>query len=309
MTPVGGPGPAAPAPTRRRLPPWLKVPLGGGERFAHLKTLVRDLGLHTVCESARCPNLGECWSAGTGTFMILGNLCTRGCRYCAVPKGKPEPLDPDEPRHVAEAVKAMGLRHVVVTSVDRDDVPDGGASVFAAVVREVRRLCPGTAVELLVPDFRFCRVDAIATVMDAGPDFLNHNIETVPRLFPSARKGGDYAVSLRLLAEVKRRWPAVPTKSGMMLGLGERDDEIDAVLRDLRASGVDILTLGQYLQPGIGYLPVERFYEPAEFDAWRERAMALGFAHCESGPLVRSSYHAERQARDATAGRLPPAAV
>jgi lipoic acid synthetase len=285
---------------RRRLPPWLKVPLGGGEKFAHLKGLVRDLGLHTVCESARCPNLGECWSAGTGTFMILGNTCTRGCQYCAVPKGRPGPLDLDEPRRVAEAVKAMGLRHVVVTSVDRDDVPDGGASIFAGVIAEVRRLSPGTRVELLIPDFRFCKVDALATVMDAGPDFLNHNIETVPRLFPAARKGGDYGVSLRLLAECKRRWPHIPTKSGMMLGLGEREDEIDRVLRDLRESRVEILTLGQYLQPAAQYLPVERFYAPEEFDAWRARAMELGFAHCEAGPLVRSSYHAERQALEAT---------
>jgi lipoic acid synthetase len=197
-------------------------------------------------------------------------------------------------------VKAMGLRHVVVTSVDRDDVPDGGASIFAGVIAEVRRLSPGTRVELLIPDFRFCKVDALATVMDAGPDFLNHNIETVPRLFPAARKGGDYGVSLRLLAECKRRWPRIPTKSGMMLGLGEREDEIDRVLRDLRESRVEILTLGQYLQPAAQYLPVERFYTPEEFDAWRARAMELGFAHCEAGPLVRSSYHAERQALEAS---------
>ena len=284
---------------RKRLPPWLKVPLGGGEKFAHLKGLVRDLGLHTVCESARCPNLGECWSAGTGTFMILGNTCTRGCQYCAVPKGRPEPLDLDEPRRVAEAVKAMGLRHVVVTSVDRDDVPDGGASIFAELVRLMRVECPATRVELLIPDFRFCKVDALATVMDAAPDFLNHNIETVPRLFPKARKGGDYGASIRLLADCARRWPSIPTKSGMMLGLGEREDEVDGVLRDLRCAGVSILTLGKYLQPGVGYLPVEKFYEPAEFDAWRVRAEALGFDHCEAGPLVRSSYHAERQAIDA----------
>jgi lipoic acid synthetase len=198
---------------------------------------------------------------------------------------------------VAEAVKAMGLRHVVVTSVDRDDVADGGASVFAGVVREVRRQCPGTAVELLIPDFRFCKVDSIGIVMETSPDILNHNIETVPRLFAKARRGGNYDVSIALLAEVKRRWPSIPTKSGLMLGLGEEDAEVEAVLRDLRGAGVDILTLGQYLQPGIGYLPVERFYEPAEFDAWRDRAMAMGFGHCESGPLVRSSYHAEKQVK------------
>lgn len=281
---------------RKRLPPWLKVPLGGGERFAHLRGLVRGLDLHTVCESARCPNIGECWSAGTGTFMILGNICTRGCRYCAVPKGRPEPLDPDEPRRVAEAVKAMNLRHIVVTSVDRDDVPDGGASVFADLVRRVHAECPGTRVELLIPDFRFCKVDAVGTVMDAGPDFLNHNIETVPRLFPSARRGGNYEASIRLLADVRARWPRVPTKSGLMLGLGETDGEIEGVLRDLRGAGVRILTLGQYLQPAAEYLPVEKFYTPEEFAAWRDRALALGFDHCESGPLVRSSYHAERQA-------------
>ena len=287
---------------RRRLPPWLKVPLGGGEKFTHLRGLVQDLGLHTVCESARCPNLGECWSAGTGTFMILGNTCTRGCRYCAVPKGRPEPLDLDEPRRVAEAVKAMGLRHVVVTSVDRDDVADGGASIFAEVVRRVHADCPGTRVELLVPDFRFCRVDALATVMDAGPDFLNHNIETVPRLFAGARRGGSYAVSIRLLDDCRTRWPRIPTKSGMMLGLGEEEPEIASVLRDLRGAGVRIVTLGQYLQPGLAYLPVERFYAPEEFAAWAARAREMGFDHCEAGPLVRSSYHAERQSAGVAPG-------
>ncbi len=288
---------------RRRLPRWLKVPLGGGEKYAHLRGLVKGLGLHTVCESARCPNIGECWSAGTGTFMILGNICTRGCRYCAVPKGRPEPLDLDEPRRVAEAVRAMGLRHIVVTSVDRDDVPDGGASIFAELVRRVHAECPGTRVELLIPDFRFCRVDALRIVMDSGPDFLNHNIETVPRLFPRARKGGSYEASLRLLDDARTRWPAIPTKSGMMLGLGEEEAEVDGVLRDLRRVGVRILTLGQYLQPGLQYLPVERYYAPEEFEEWRRRAMALGFGHCESGPLVRSSYHAERQAAAATSPR------
>lgn len=290
---------------RKRLPPWLKVPLGGGEKYAHLRGLVKDLGLHTVCESARCPNLGECWSAGTGTFMILGNICTRGCQYCAVPKGRPVALDLDEPRRVAEAVKGMGLRHAVITSVDRDDVPDGGASIFAEVVRRIHADCPGTRVELLIPDFRFCKVDALAVVMEAGPDFLNHNIETVPRLFPKARKGGSYDVSIRLLADCARRWPAIPTKSGMMLGLGETEPEVEGVLRDLRGAGVRILTLGQYLQPGLEYLPVERFYAPEEFAEWGRRARALGFGHVESGPLVRSSYHAERQALGEQA--IPPA--
>ncbi len=290
---------------RKRLPPWLKVPLGGGEKFAHLRGLVKGLGLNTVCESARCPNLGECWSAGTGTFMILGNICTRGCRYCAVPKGRPEPLDLDEPRRVAEAVKAMGLRHIVVTSVDRDDVPDGGASVFADLVRRVHADCPGTRVELLIPDFRFCKVDALAVVMESGPDFLNHNIETVPRLFPSARKGGSYEASIRLLSDCVRRWPEVPTKSGLMLGLGETEPELLGVLGDLRAAGVRILTIGQYLQPGAGYLPVERFYTPEEFAAWGTRARGMGFDHCESGPLVRSSYHAERQAVEAARAAGP----
>ncbi|MCK6479737.1 MAG: lipoyl synthase [Planctomycetaceae bacterium] len=289
---------------RRRLPPWLKVPLGGGEQFAHLKGLVRDLKLHTVCESARCPNLGECWSAGTGTFMILGNICTRGCTYCAVPKGRPEPLDLDEPRRVTEAVKAMRLRHIVVTSVDRDDVPDGGASVFAELVRLVHAECPGTRVELLIPDFRFCKVDALKIVMDAGPDFLNHNIETVPRLFPTARKGGNYEVSLRLLQDVRTRWPQVPSKSGMMLGLGEEDHEVEAVLADLRRVGVRILTLGQYLRPDAKSLPVAKFYAPEEFSAWGARARAMGFDHVESAPLVRSSYHAERQVTDTVPGSL-----
>jgi lipoic acid synthetase len=216
-----------------------------------------------------------------------------------VPKGRPEPLDLDEPRRVAEAVKAMGLRHVVITSVDRDDVPDGGAAIFAELVRRVHAECPGTRVELLIPDFRFCRGDSLGVVMDAGPDFLNHNIETVPRLFPRARKGGNYGVSIRLLADAARRWPAIPTKSGMMLGLGEEEAEVDGVLRDLRGAGVRILTLGQYLQPDARSLPVERFYTPEEFAAWGARASALGFDHVESGPLVRSSYHAERQAIEA----------
>jgi lipoic acid synthetase len=287
------------APRRRRLPPWLKVPLGGGQEYARLAGVVEGLDLHTVCQSARCPNRGECWSAGTATFMILGNLCTRGCRYCAVPKSKtPLPLDLDEPGRVADAVVTMNLRHVVITSVDRDDVQDGGASVWAATIRAVREKAPLCAVEVLIPDFRNTPEEALATVLAERPDIVNHNIETVPRLFPKARMGGDYAFSLGVLARAKALAPDIPTKSGMMLGLGEEEHEIRQVLIDLREAGVQLVTLGQYLAPeqNAFYLPVERFVHPDEFAAWKAFGRELGFRHVESGPLVRSSYHAEKQA-------------
>lgn len=289
----------AKSPARRRLPAWLKVPLGGGREYTRLAGVVEGLDLHTVCQSARCPNRGECWSAGTATFMILGNLCTRGCRYCSVPKSKtPLPLDLDEPARVADAVLRMNLRHVVITSVDRDDVADGGASVWAATIRAVREKAPRCAVEVLIPDFRNTPPEALAIVLAERPDILNHNIETVPRLFPKARMGGDYDFSLSVLARAKELAPDIPTKSGMMLGLGEEEHEIRQVLIDLRAAGVDLVTLGQYLAPeqNAFYLPVERFVHPDEFKAWKDFGRELGFRHVESGPLVRSSYHAEKQA-------------
>jgi len=301
-TPAGAPSdtPSRPATRERtRLPSWFRRPLGGGPEYAKLSTLVEGLGLHTVCRSARCPNLGECWSAGTATFMILGDVCTRGCRYCAVPKGRPQPLDLDEPRRVGEAVLSMNLRHAVITSVDRDDVPDGGAAVWAATIREIRRAAPGCAVEVLIPDFRRSDEGALGIVLAERPDIVNHNIETVPRLFPLARKGGDYAFSLEVLRRSKRMCPDRPTKSGIMLGLGERDDEVRAVLTDLREAGVEIVSMGQYLAPERNsfYLPVQRFVTPEEFTEfarWGRRE--LGFRHVEAGPLVRSSYHAESQA-------------
>jgi lipoic acid synthetase len=283
---------------RRRLPPWFKRPLGGGPEFAKLSSLVTDLDLHTVCQSARCPNQGECWTIGTATFMILGDICTRGCRYCAVPKGKPLPIDFDEPARVGRAVIAMKLRHAVITSVDRDDVADGGASIWAATIREIRKASPGCAVEVLVPDFRRSAPGALETVMAEKPDILNHNIETVPRLFPLARKGGDYEFSIDFLRRAKAISPTTPTKTGIMLGLGERDDEVRRVLADLREAGVEIVSMGQYLAPekNAFYLPVARFVHPDEFAAWARYGKDLGFRHLEAGPLVRSSYHAEQQA-------------
>lgn len=288
----------APDGERRRLPPWFRRPLGGGPEYAKLSSLVGGLGLHTVCQSARCPNQGECWTLGTATFMLLGDVCTRGCRYCAVPKGRPQPLDLDEPRRVAGAVLAMNLRHAVLTSVDRDDVPDGGAAVWAATIREIRRAAPGCAVEVLIPDFRRSVPEALGVVLAERPDIVNHNIETVPRLFPLARKGGDYRFSIEFLRRAKAMLPDRPTKSGMMLGLGERDDEVRAVLADLRGAGVEIVSMGQYLAPerNAFYLPVHRFVTPDEFAAWAAYGRDLGFRHVEAGPLVRSSYHAESQA-------------
>lgn len=299
MTDVETPTPPSGEEGRRtRLPPWFRRPLGGGPEYAKLSALVDGFDLHTVCQSARCPNRGECWSLGTATFMILGDVCTRGCRYCAVPKGRPQPLDLDEPRRVAEAVLAMNLRHAVITSVDRDDAPDGGASVWAATIREIRRAAPRCAIEVLVPDFRRSAPGSLEIVLAERPDIVNHNIETVPRLFPMARKGGDYRFSIEVLRHARRVVPDRPTKSGMMLGLGERDDEVRAVLGDLREAGVEIVTMGQYLAPerNAFYLPVRRFVPPDEFAAWARLGREMGFRHVEAGPLVRSSYHAEKQA-------------
>ncbi len=278
----------------QRRPEWLRVPPRTGETYHQLKRLMRAKQLHTVCEEANCPNIGECWSHRTATFLILGDTCTRNCRFCNVRSGRPGPLDPDEPRRVAEAVRAMGLRHAVVTSVTRDDLPDGGASVFAEVIRQIRALQPGCTVEVLIPDFQG-ELEPLRTVMEARPDILNHNVETVPRLFPRVQPHNRYEWSLRILAEAKRLWPEALTKSGLMVGMGERVEEVLAVMEDLRRVEVDILTVGQYLQPSRRHLPIDRYYTPEEFEMLRERGLEMGFRWVESGPLVRSSFHAGRQ--------------
>jgi lipoic acid synthetase len=272
-------------------PRWLRAPAPVGDNYRELKSLVERLRLHTVCESAACPNVGECWNQRTATFMMLGNVCTRRCGFCAVSKGAPLPIDYDEPRRVAEAVAAMGLKFAVITSVNRDDREDGGAEIFALVIRAIRERVPGCGVEVLIPDFQGSRA-AVETVMEAAPDVLNHNTETVPRLYHQVRLGARYERSLDVLAHAKRVRPDRPTKSGLMLGLGETPDEVLQVMRDLRAHHVDILTLGQYLRPSPKHLPIVRYVPPAEFDEFRRAGDAMGFAHVESGPLVRSSYHA-----------------
>ena len=276
-------------------PKWLRAPAPVGENYRDLKGLIDRLRLHTVCESAACPNVGECWNHRTATFMMLGNVCTRRCGFCAVEKGAPLPVDYDEPRRVAEAVAAMGLRFAVITSVNRDDREDGGAELFAMVIREIRRRVPGCGVEVLIPDFQGSHA-AVETVMEAGPDVLNHNIETVPRLYRQVRLGARYERSLDVLAHAKRVRPSTPTKSGLMLGLGETPDEVLQVMRDLRAHQVDILTLGQYLRPSPKHLPIVRYLPPDEFDEFRRAGHGMGFSHVESGPLVRSSYHAAESA-------------
>lgn len=275
-----------------RRPRWLRAPAPGGKNYRELKSLVEGLQLHTVCESAACPNVGECWNRRTATFMILGNVCTRRCGFCAVEKGAPLPVDYDEPRRVAEAVATLGLRYAVITSVNRDDRKDGGAEIFALTIGAIREAVPGCRVEVLIPDFQGSR-EALALVMDARPDVLNHNTETVPRLYRQARLGARYERSLELLARAKEMSPETPTKSGVMLGLGETPDEVVAVMRDLSAQRVDILTLGQYLQPSPNHLPVLRFPPPEEFAEYRRIGAEMGFRHVESGPLVRSSYHAD----------------
>ncbi len=287
----------------QRRPPWLRVPPRTGESYHWLKRLMRSKSLHTVCEEAHCPNIGECWGHRTATFLILGDTCTRNCRFCNVRTGRPAPPDPDEPMRVAQAVQAMGLRHAVITSVDRDDLPDGGASVFAAVIRAIRALRvasdppqPACTVEVLIPDFRG-RIEDLEVVMEARPDILNHNVETVPRLFRTVQPQCRYEWSLAVLSNAKRLWPQAITKSGLMVGLGETVDEVLAVMRDLRQADVDILTIGQYLQPTKAHLPIARYYTPEEFDMFREQGDTMGFRWVESGPLVRSSYHAEAQAR------------
>ena len=280
-----------------RKPAWIRARAPIGPGVARIKKILRERRLNSVCEEALCPNLGECFSHGTATFMVMGDVCTRRCPFCDVAHGRPQPLDADEPRQLAEAVAEMGLAHVVVTSVDRDDLRDGGAAHLAACVRELRRLNPATIVEFLVPDFRGRLEVALAAFCDAAPDVFNHNLETVPRLYRQCRPGADYAGSLLLLRRFKEQHPRVATKSGLMLGLGEALDEVEAVMRDLRDHGCEMLTLGQYLQPSADHLPVARFVAPEEFDALRRLGDALGFANVASGPMVRSSYHAEHQAR------------
>ncbi|HZL56640.1 MAG TPA: lipoyl synthase [Bryobacteraceae bacterium] len=273
-------------------PAWLRAPAPAGKNYRELKELISALKLHTVCESAACPNVGECWNRRTATFMILGNVCTRRCGFCAVQKGGPLPVDYDEPRRVAEAVALMGLNYAVVTSVNRDDRKDGGAELFARTIEAIRERVAGCKIEVLVPDFQGSR-DAMKIVMDAGPDVLNHNTETVPRLYRQVRLGARYERSLDMLAYAKQLSPDVPVKSGLMLGLGELPEEVLDVMRDLRAHNVDILTLGQYLRPSPKHLPIVRYVPPTEFDDFRRVGNAMGFAHVEAGPLVRSSYHAD----------------
>ncbi len=272
-------------------PAWLRAPAPVGENYRQLKALVSGLNLHTVCESAACPNIGECWNRRTATFMILGNVCTRRCGFCAVQKGGPLPVDYDEPRRVAEACAALGLRFAVITSVNRDDRKDGGAELFAMTIRAIRERIPGCGVEVLIPDFQGSHA-AVDMVLEARPDVLNHNTETVPRLYRQVRLGARYERSLDILAYAKRQRPEIPTKSGLMLGLGETPDEVIQVMRDLRAHNVDILTLGQYLRPSPKHLPIVRYVPVDEFERLKRIGYELGFGHVESGPLVRSSYHA-----------------
>lgn len=280
---------------RLHRPDWLKVRLPSGESYFHLKGIVRGLSLNTVCEEARCPNVAECWGQGTATFMILGDICTRACGFCAVATGLPQVLDREEPERVAEAVTRMGLTHAVVTSVNRDELPDGGSSIFAATIEAIRRRNPGTSIEVLIPDFKGSRA-SLETVLAAGPDILNHNVETVPRLYKRVRPGASYRQSLELLRRSKEIAPGIVRKTGIMLGLGEERDEVTAVMNDLvREAQVDILTLGQYLQPTVEHLPVERFVHPDEFRELAREGTAIGLRHVEAGPLVRSSYHAANQ--------------
>jgi lipoic acid synthetase len=273
-------------------PSWLRAPAPVGENYRELKQLVADLKLHTVCESAACPNIGECWNRRTATFMILGNVCTRRCGFCAVQKGAPLAMDFDEPRRVAEACASLGLKYAVITSVNRDDQKEGGADIFAMTIRAIRERIPGCRVEVLVPDFQGNEA-AMEIVMDAAPDVLNHNIETVPRLYRQVRLGARYERSLKMLAYAKKLRPNIPAKSGMMLGLGETNQEVVSVMRDLAAHGVDILTLGQYLRPSPKHLPILRYVPVEEFQELRGQAYSMGFTHVEAGPLVRSSYHAD----------------
>jgi len=282
-----------------RKPAWIRVRAPSSPRFFEIKEILREHRLHTVCEEASCPNIGECFGKGTATFMIMGDICTRRCPFCDVGHGRPLPLDPDEPANLAQTIAALKLAYVVITSVDRDDLRDGGAQHFVDCIRAVREHSPGTRIEVLVPDFRGRVERALAILEAAPPDVMNHNLETVPRLYRQARPGSDYAHSLALLAEFKARAPFVPTKSGLMVGLGETDDEILATMRDMRAHGIDMVTIGQYLQPSGGHLPVARYVHPDTFAMFERAARAMGFRHAAVGALVRSSYHADKQAEDA----------
>jgi lipoic acid synthetase len=284
---------------RLKKPDWIRVKVPASPRFAEVKEALRSHGLVTVCEEASCPNIGECFGKGTATFMILGDVCTRRCPFCDVAHGRPKPPDANEPEQLAATIRDMKLRYVVITSVDRDDLRDGGAGHFGDCIRAVRRESPDIVIEVLVPDFRGRLAKALDVLSADPPDVMNHNLETVPRLYRQARPGADYANSLQLLKDFKARHPTIPTKSGLMLGLGETDDEILAVMRDLRAHDVDLLTLGQYLQPSDGHLPVMRYVEPARFAQFEQEALAMGFRHAACGPMVRSSYHADRQAHEA----------
>lgn len=288
---------------RERKPAWIRSRMGNAAEVARIKALLREQNLHSVCEEASCPNLGECFSKGTATFMIMGDICTRRCPFCDVSHGRPDALDPEEPAHLADTIANLGLNYVVITSVDRDDLRDGGAGHFAACIDEIRSRSPEVRIEVLVPDFRGRMDPAMAIFNDHPPDVFNHNLETVPRLYLQARPGSDYEWSLDLLERFKSVHPEVPTKSGLMLGLGETNAEVEAVMRDLRAHGVDMLTLGQYLQPTKHHHPVERYVHPDEFAELKVRGEAMGFAHVASGPMVRSSYHADEQAGSLLATR------
>jgi lipoic acid synthetase len=290
------------SPSPRRLPEWLKVKMPGGPSYLDVRGLLRTAQLHTVCEEAHCPNIGECWERRSATFMILGEVCTRACRYCAVTSARPAPLDLAEPERLARTVEHLGLRYAVITSVNRDDVPDGGAGIFAECIRLVHERVPGCQVEVLIPDFA-ANWDALATVLEAGPAVLNHNIETVQRVFPSVRAKGGYERSLELLSRARALAPHIPTKSGMMVGLGEETAEVHETMGHLREAGVELLTIGQYLRPSAQHAPMSRFYHPSEFKALEEEGYRMGFRHVASGPLVRSSYHADEQA--AAAAREP----
>ena len=287
--------PLVPAGARPPKPDWLKVRAPGSPNYTRLKSLMRELKLHTVCEEAQCPNIGECWHHGTATFMILGEVCTRACAYCAVSHGRPAATDPDEAARVAHAIHTLGLSYVVITSVDRDDLKDGGASIFADTLRQTRARHPQCRLEVLIPDFQGNEA-ALRTVLDARPDVMNHNTETVPRLYRMARSGGRYARTLELLDRSRRYAPDIPTKTGLMVGLGEEHDELVATFKDLRAVGCQILTVGQYLRPSSDHAPMTRYYHPDEFRELKRIALDLGFVHVESGPLVRSSYHAHETA-------------
>jgi lipoic acid synthetase len=284
---------------RLRKPDWIRAKAPSTATFGEVKRALRENNLHTVCEEASCPNIGECFSKGTATFMILGDLCTRRCPFCDVAHGRPRPPDADEPLHLAQTIAAMRLKYVVITSVDRDDLRDGGAQHFVDCIRAVRDHSPATKIEILTPDFRGRLDRALDLIAECPPDVMNHNLETVPRLYLQARPGSDYAHSLKLLNDFKARLPGIPTKSGLMVGLGETDAEIVDVIRDLRAHDVDMLTVGQYLQPSAGHLPVLRYVEPAVFERFAREALALGFSHAACGPMVRSSYHADQQAHAA----------